>query len=198
MGKKSNELPIRFFGELTALENWLKEHHDDSPGIRLRIAKKDSKLVSVTYGEALECALCYGWVDSLKETYDDETWLQRFTPRGPRSIWSKVNKDKAESLIATGRMKPSGIKAIETAQRNGLWDKAYESQSVASIPDDLAAELELNAVAKAFYESLDKQNQYAIKFRIHQAKKPETRERRIRQYVEMLAKGERIYPESKS
>lgn len=195
--EKSGELPILFCNDRTAFENWLEEHHDTSPGIRLRMAKKNSDMASVTYDEALECALCYGWVDSRKEAYDDETWLQRFTPRKPKSIWSKVNKDKAELLIASGRMKPSGFKAIEAARRNGLWDKAYESQSVALMPDDLASELERNDAAKAFYESLDRQNQYAIKFRLQQAKTQETRERRIRQFIEMLEKGEKIYPKSK-
>ncbi|CAG7650810.1 YdeI family protein [Paenibacillus allorhizosphaerae] len=194
MNKKVGELPILFCRDQADFENWLAQQHDVSPGVRLRMAKKNSGLASVTYDEALECALCYGWIDSQKEAYDDETWIQRFTPRGPKSIWSKVNKDKAERLIASGRMMPSGLEAIESAKRNGLWDKAYESQSVASVPDDLAAALEASPAAKAFYDRLDKQNQYAIKFRIHQAKKPETRERRIRQFIEMLEKGEKIYP----
>lgn len=196
VGGQSGELPIMLFGDREAFEQWLEEHHDKSRGIRLRIAKKNAGVKSVTYDEALECALCYGWVDSRKEALDDETWLQRFTPRGPRSIWSQVNKDKAERLIAEGQMKPSGMQAIEAARRNGQWDKAYASQSAASMPDDLAAELARNPAAQAFYDSLDKQNRYAITFRIHQAKKPETRERRIRQFVEMLEKGERIYPKS--
>ncbi|CAG7625019.1 hypothetical protein PAESOLCIP111_02682 [Paenibacillus solanacearum] len=192
--KKDNELPVLYCRDQTEFEQWLERHHADSPGIRLRMAKKDAGMDSVTYAEALECALCYGWIDSQKEAYDDKTWVQRFTPRKPKSIWSKVNKDKVERLIAEGRMKAAGLAAIDEAKRNGQWDKAYASQSTAEIPDDLAAALEASPPAKAFYDSLDKQNQYAIKFRIHQVKKQETRERRIRQFIEMLEKGEKIYP----
>lgn len=194
MCKKSSELPIIFFAEQSILENWFDKHHDTSSGIRLQIAKKSTNIVSVTYNEALECALCYGWVDSQKETFDEKTWLQRFTPRRAKSIWSKVNKDKAENLIANGRMKPSGLKAIEVAKQNGLWDKAYESQSKASLPDDFAIELRRNVKAQIFYESLDSQNKYAILFRIHNAAKQETRAKRIQQFIMMLEKGEKIYP----
>nr|WP_221468766.1 YdeI/OmpD-associated family protein [Cohnella thailandensis] len=183
-----------FFGEQQSLENWLENHHDTSPGIRLQISKKNSGVVTVSYDEALESALCYGWVDSQKEKFDEKMWIQRFTPRRANSIWSKVNKDKAELLIANGRMKPSGFKAIEVAKKNGQWDKAYESQSIASMPEDLAIELERNVKAKAFYDTLNSQNKYAILFRIHNAKKQETRAKRIQQFVEMLEKGEKIYP----
>lgn len=194
MTNKSNELPILLFVDQQSLENWLENNYDTSPGIRLQIAKKNSGVVSVSYAEALEIALCYGWVDSQKEALDERTWLQRFTPRGAKSIWSKVNKEKAENLIANGRMRPPGIKAIETAKQNGLWDKAYEPQSTASMPEDLAIELERNVKAKAFYDTLNRQNQYAILFRIHNAKKQETRAKRIQQFVAMLEKGEKIYP----
>jgi uncharacterized protein YdeI (YjbR/CyaY-like superfamily) len=197
MIKKSSELPVQFFGEQQSLENWLENNHDISPGIRLQITKKNSGVVSVSYDEALESALCYGWVDSQKETFDERTWLQRFTPRGAKSIWSKVNKEKAEHLIADGRMKSSGFKAIEAAKQNGQWDKAYESQSIASLPEDFAIELERNVKAKAFYENLDRQNKYAILFRIQNVKKQETRAKRIHQFVIMLEKGEKIYPKSK-
>lgn len=194
MFKKSNELPVLFFGEQQSLENWLANNHNTSSGVWLQIAKKDSDVVSVSYDEALESALCYGWVDSQKKKFDEKTWLQRFTPRGPKSIWSKVNKEKAELLIANGRMKRSGFKSIETAKQNGYWDKAYESQSIASLPEDFANELEHNGKAKAFYNTLDKHNKYAILFRIHNAKKQETRAKRIQQFVIMLEKGEKIYP----
>uniref|UniRef100_A0A4R5KCE3 Bacteriocin-protection protein n=2 Tax=Paenibacillus piri TaxID=2547395 RepID=A0A4R5KCE3_9BACL len=147
MINKSNELPVMFFGEQQSLENWLENNHDTSPGIRLQIAKKNSGVVTVSYDEALESALCYGWVDSQKEKFDEKMWVQRFTPRRARSIWSKVNKDKAELLITNGRMKPSGFKAIEVAKKNGQWDKAYESQSIASMPEDFAIELERNVKA---------------------------------------------------
>ncbi|RUS46174.1 bacteriocin-protection protein [Cohnella sp. AR92] len=167
---------------------------DSSPGIRLQIAKKNSGILTISYKEALDVALCYGWVDSQKEAFDEKTWLQRFTPRGPKSIWSKVNKDKAEQLIANGRMKNSGYKSIEEAQKNGNWDKAYESQRIASLPEDFAIELERNSEAKAFYDTLDKQNKYAIVFRINTAKKQETRDKRIRQFIQMLEEGKKIYP----
>ncbi|WP_310832246.1 YdeI/OmpD-associated family protein [Paenibacillus pedocola] len=193
MVKKSSDLPVMSFADPLSFESWLDDNYT-SPGIRLQIAKKNSGVVTISYNEALEVALCYGWVDSQKEALDDKTWLQRFTPRGTKSIWSKVNKEKAEQLITNGRMKTSGYKAIEAAQKNGNWDKAYESQSIASLPEDFAIELERNAQAKAFYDTLDRQNKYAIIFRIHNAKKIETREKRIRQFIQMLEKGEKIYP----
>ncbi|QHW29561.1 bacteriocin-protection protein [Paenibacillus rhizovicinus] len=194
MVNKSAELPLLFVADQPSFQEWLANNHDASPGIRLQIAKKNTGVVSVSYDEALECALCYGWVDSQKEKYDDRMWVQRFTPRRAKSIWSKVNKDKAELLIANGRMKPSGFAAIEAAKTNGQWDKAYESQSIATLPDDFAAELERNSQAKAFYETLDRQNKYAMLFRIQNVKKPETRAKRIQQFVTMLEKGEKIYP----
>lgn len=196
MVKKSSDLPVMSFADPLSFESWLDDNCDTSPGIRLQIAKKNSGVVTVSYNEALEVALCYGWVDSQKEALDEKTWLQRFTPRGAKSIWSKINKEKAEQLITNGRMKTSGYKAIEEAKKNGNWDKAYESQSIASLPEDFAIELERNAQAKAFYDTLDRQNKYAIVFRIHNAKKQETREKRIRQFIQMLEKGEKIYPSS--
>jgi uncharacterized protein YdeI (YjbR/CyaY-like superfamily) len=192
--KKSSELPVMFFGDQESWENWLEKNHDASPGIRLQIAKKQSGVVTVSYDEALESSLCYGWIDSRKETFDEKTWLQRFTPRGAKSIWSKVNKEKAELLIANGKMKPSGLKAIETAEQNGQWVKAYEPQSSASLPKDFEIELDQNLQAKAFYKTLDRQNKYAILFRINSAKKQETRAKRIQQFLQMLEKGEKIYP----
>ncbi|CAH1194253.1 hypothetical protein PAECIP111892_01508 [Paenibacillus auburnensis] len=194
MNNKNNEKPLMFFGEQQSFENWLENNHDTSPGIRLQIAKKNSGVVSVSYDEALESALCYGWIDSQKEKFDEKTWVQRFTPRGDKSIWSKVNKEKAELLIKNGRMQLSGFKAIEAAKKNGQWDKAYESQSIASMPEDFAIELERNLKAKAFYDTLDRQNKYAFLFRIHNAKKQETRAKRIQQFIMMLEKGEKIYP----
>lgn len=196
MVKKSSDLPVISFADPLSFESWLDDNCNTSPGIRLHIAKKNSGVVTVSYNEALEVALCYGWVDSQKEAFDEKTWLQRFTPRGAKSIWSKVNKEKAEQLVTNGRMKTSGYKAIEEARKNGNWDKAYESQSIASLPEDFAIELERNAEAKAFYDMLDRQNKYAIVFRIHNAKKQETRDKRIRQFIQMLEKGEKIYPSS--
>ncbi|RTE02995.1 YdeI/OmpD-associated family protein [Paenibacillus whitsoniae] len=187
------ELPVLHVEHQAAWENWLSQQHDTSPGVRLRIAKKGSGLSSVTYEEALESALCYGWIDSQKEKGDEQSWLQRFTPRGPKSLWSLVNKEKAERLIAEGRMKPSGLSAIETAKQNGQWDKAYASQSRAAVPDDFAEALARSSKAKAFFETLDSTNRYAMIFRIQQVKKAETRSKKIEQYIEMLEKGEKIY-----
>ncbi|MEC0244362.1 YdeI/OmpD-associated family protein [Paenibacillus chitinolyticus] len=194
MSKKAPELPVLCFENQEAFEIWLESNHEASPGILLQIAKKNARLVTVSYQEALESALCYGWIDSQKKTFDDQSWIQRFTPRGARSIWSKVNKDKAEQLIADERMKPGGFKAIEDAKRSGQWDKAYEPQSSGAVPEDFAARLELNARAKAFYDTLNKQNKFAIHFRIQNVKKQETREKHILQFIEMLERGEKIYP----
>lgn len=194
MSKKESELPILLFADQPSWEAWLEQNHATSAGVRLRLAKKQANVVTLTYQEALESSLCYGWIDSRKEAYDESTWLQRFTPRGAKSIWSKVNKDKAEALIASGRMQPSGLRAIEAAKRNGQWDKAYEPQSRATVPDDLQSELDRNPQAKAFFETLDSQNRYAVLFRIHNAKKAETRAKRIQQFVTMLERGEKIYP----
>ncbi|WP_088832177.1 YdeI/OmpD-associated family protein [Paenibacillus tyrfis] len=194
MSKKESELPILLFADQPSWEAWLEQNHAASAGVRLRLAKKQADVVTLTYQEALESSLCYGWIDSRKEAYDESTWLQRFTPRGAKSIWSKVNKDKAEALIASGRMQPPGLRAIEAAKQNGQWDKAYESQSRATVPDDLQSELDRNPQAKAFFETLDSQNRYAILFRIHSAKKVETRAKRIQQFVTMLERGEKIYP----
>ncbi|CAN7677190.1 YdeI/OmpD-associated family protein [Paenibacillus sp. LjRoot56] len=189
-----NELQQLHFEDQLAFEQWLAINHNTSPGIRLQIAKKGARIKTVSYDQALESALCYGWIDSQKEKADEQMWLQRFTPRGVRSIWSKVNKDKAETLIANGRMKPSGMKAIEAAKKNGQWEKAYEPQSHATIPEDFALQLERNSEAKAFYDTLDRQNKYAITFRIHTAKKQETRVKRIQEFILMLENGEKIYP----
>lgn len=191
---KKMELPQHLFEDQFAFEKWLELNHSSSPGIWLQIAKKGSRIESITYDQAVESGLCYGWIDSQKEKLDDKSWIQRFTPRGPKSIWSKINKDRAEALIEAGRMKPSGLKAIDAAKKNGEWDKAYEPQSNATIPEDFALELERNADAKAFYETLDRQNKYAISFRIHTAKKQETRVKRIQEFIMMLQNGEKIYP----
>ncbi|AZS15104.1 YdeI/OmpD-associated family protein [Paenibacillus lutimineralis] len=191
---KNSELPIMIFNGQQDFEDWLAHHHETSEGIMLKIAKKNSTISTVSYSEALDCALCYGWIDSRKEKGDEETWLQRFTPRKARSIWSKVNKEKAEALITSGRMKSSGYKAIEVAKQNGQWDKAYESQSKFTLPEDFASELNKNSQAKEFYDMLDSQNKFAIVFRINNAKKQETREKRIEQFISMLERHEKIYP----
>ncbi len=177
-----------------AWEAWLDAHHLTSKGVWLKIAKKGTGLGTVTYAEALDSALCYGWIDGQKESFDDAFWLQRFTPRGPRSKWSKVNRAKAFALMREGRMKPAGRAAVVLAQRDGRWDQAYDAQRTASVPEDLQRELDTNPAAAAFFAALDSRNRYAILYRIQDAKKPETRARRIGQYVAMLIRHEKLYP----
>ena len=191
---KTTDLPTLPFATKNKWAEWLARQHDKSVGIWLKLAKKDSGIASVTYEEALEVALCYGWIDGQKKGFDGKYWLQKFTPRGPRSIWSKINTVKAEKLIASGEMKPAGLKAIELAKEDGRWDAAYESQKNILVPDDFQAALYQNKKAKAFFATLNSVNRYAILFRIHHAKKAETRARRIQQFVEMLERGEKLYP----
>jgi len=194
MKQQSVNLPILSFETQSSLEDWLKNNAASFIGVWLQIAKKGSGIASVTYDEAVESALCYGWIDSHKKTYDEKTWIQKFTPRGARSIWSKVNTEKAEALIAAGRMTEQGLHAIENAKQYGNWENAYEPQSVATMPEDFAKELQQNSKAKAFYDMLNGQNKYAILFRIKNAKKQETRTKRIQQFISMLERGEKIYP----
>lgn len=187
------DLPILPFERQKDWAVWLDKNHATSSGVWLKLAKKASGVKSVTYDEALEVALCYGWIDGQKKSHDETSWLQKFTPRGPRSIWSKINTEKALRLIDSGRMRPAGLKAVERARQDGRWDAAYDSQSKAIVPDDLQAELDRNAKAKAFFTTLDSRNRYAILHRIHTAKKAETRVKRIGEFVRMLAKKEKIY-----
>jgi uncharacterized protein YdeI (YjbR/CyaY-like superfamily) len=187
-------LPVIRFATEKAWELWLEKHHDLSPGIWLKIAKKGMDTDTLTYRDALETALCYGWIDGQKKAFDAQWWLQKFTPRRPGSIWSKINKQKAGRLIVTGRMKPAGYSAIEEAKQNGRWNSAYESQSAITVPRDLSVELRRNAKAAAFFKSLDSANRYAILFRIKNAKKLETRRKRIARFVQMLEEGEKLHP----
>jgi uncharacterized protein YdeI (YjbR/CyaY-like superfamily) len=190
----SGDLPVILFEQLQDWADWLDQHQATSAGVWLRLAKKASGLRSITYAEALEVALCYGWIDSQKKSYDEQTWIQKFTRRGPKSIWSKINREKAEQLIAAGQMKPPGLAAVEAARQDGRWEAAYDSFSNATIPDDFQAELDKNAAAQAFFDILNRQNRYAILYRIQTAKKAETRARRIQQFIEMLANQEKLYP----
>jgi uncharacterized protein YdeI (YjbR/CyaY-like superfamily) len=172
---------------------WLSKHHRTSSGLWLRIAKKGSTPESVSYPEALEVALCYGWIDGQKRPYDESSWLQRFTPRGPNSLWSRINRDKAEELIRSGRMKPAGLDAIDRARQNGRWDAAYDSARKSTLPRDFESALNRSRKAKSFFATLDKTNRYAILWRIQTAKRPETRARRIRDFVGMLERREKIH-----
>ena len=187
------ELPTLLFATPADLEAWLEESHDGSDGVWLKIAKKGAREPSVTYAEALELALCFGWIDSQKRGHDDQHFLQRFTPRRPRGRWSKINREKAEALIAAGAMRPAGMAEIEAAQADGRWEAAYEGQRTAQVPDDLQRELDANPAAGEFFAGLDSANRYAIVYRLNDAKKPETRERRLRKFVAMLERGERIH-----
>ena len=193
MSTKS-DLPIMPFASREAWEAWLEEQHATSDGLWLKLAKKGSGIETVTFAEALDVALCYGWIDSQADKFDGDYWLQRFTPRKPRSKWSQVNREKVAKLIEAGRMNPAGLREVERAKADGRWDAAYEPPSTATVPDDLRAELEKNVAAREFFETLDRTNRYAILYRIQDAKKPETRARRIAKYVEMLAEGKKLYP----
>jgi uncharacterized protein YdeI (YjbR/CyaY-like superfamily) len=181
------------FDDDAAWARWLDAHHASSRGVWVRIAKKGSGIPSVRYPEVLEVAIAYGWIDAVRRSHDETTFLQRFTPRGPRSIWSKINREKALALIAAGKMKPAGLAEIERARKDGRWDAAYDGQKNAKVPDDLAAALAAHPKAATFFASLDSQNRYAILFRLHGAKKPETRARRLATFVAMLGKGEKIH-----
>src|SRR5438270_10661637 len=177
-----------------AWAQWIEHNHTAAEGVWLRLAKKKSTARSISHPEALEVALCYGWIDGQKRGESGQTWLQWFGPRARKSIWSKVNREKALALIEAGEMRPAGLKEVERARADGRWDRAYDPQRTAPVPDDLQAALSRNAKAKSFFAKLDSKNRYAVLHRIQIAKKPETRVRRIGRFVEMLAKGEKIYP----
>jgi uncharacterized protein YdeI (YjbR/CyaY-like superfamily) len=189
----AEELPVHLFSAPAELEAWLEENHGSSQGVWLKIAKKGADEPSVTYAEALELALCFGWIDSQKRGFDDRYFLQRFTPRRPRGRWSKINREKAERLIGSGAMRPAGMAEVEAAKADGRWEAAYEGQGTAKVPSDLQRELDANSAAAEFFAELDSANRYAIVYRLEEAKKPETRERRLRKFVSMLERGEKIH-----
>jgi uncharacterized protein YdeI (YjbR/CyaY-like superfamily) len=192
--KNSDNLEVMSFETQQDWEAWLKEYHADIKGIWLKIAKKEARTPSVSYAEALDSAICYGWIDGQKASFDDKHWLQKFTPRSTRSIWSKVNCDKATALIAEGRMQPAGLRQVELAKSDGRWDTAYESQSRITVPDDFQSELDKNQKAKDFFNTLNSVNRYAILFRIQTAKRTETRSARIQKFIEMLAQQQKLHP----
>jgi uncharacterized protein YdeI (YjbR/CyaY-like superfamily) len=188
-----SDLPILLFATRSELEAWLEENFEGSDGLWLKIAKKGAPEPSVTYAEALELALCFGWIDSQKRGLDETHFLQRFTPRRPRGRWSRINRDKAEALIAAGAMRPAGMAEVEAARADGRWDAAYEGARTAKMPEDLRRELDANRAAREFFAALDSTNRYAIVYRLNDAKKPETRQRRLRKFVAMLERGEKIH-----
>ena len=187
-----DDLPIEHFKDHKAWEKWLVANVDGK-GIWLQIAKKDSGIASVNYAEALEVALCHGWIDGRKRGHDEQFFLQRFTPRRPRSLWSKINIAHVERLILAGRMQARGLREVEAAKADGRWDAAYRSFSGMEVPAELVEALEKNGKAKAFFDQLDKTNRYSFCWRVHTAKKAETRVARAQKFVEMLARGEKIH-----
>lgn len=186
--------PILAFESRAHWARWLKREHAASRGVWMKIAKKGSGTASVSYAEALEVALTWGWIDGQKKSLDDAAWLQRFCPRTKRSIWSKVNREKALALIEAGKMMPPGLAEVERAKADGRWDAAYEPPSKATVPGDLEAALSANEAAAKLFATLDSRNRYAILHRVATAKRAETRAKRIASFVEMLARGEKLHP----
>jgi len=187
------DLPVLLFASQQGWHAWLENNHNQPQGVWLKHAKKSSGKESVSYQEALEEALCYGWIDSQKQAYDSDYYLQKFTPRGSKSIWSKINVAKVESLIAMGAMQPSGLAAMNAAKQDGRWDGAYDSPSATKVPEDFQAALDKDPKAKQFFETLNKTNVYAFCWRVQTAKKPETRMARIEKFIGMLHRGEKLH-----
>jgi uncharacterized protein YdeI (YjbR/CyaY-like superfamily) len=194
MPTSERALPIVSFESQQMWDRWLTAQSAKSKGLWLKLAKKSAGVASVSKQEAVETALCHGWIDGQLDKFDDHYWLVRFTPRSARSKWSEKNRTTALELIEQGRMKPAGLREIERARKDGRWDGAYAPQSAATVPEDLGAALTRNRKARSFFEALDSANRYAILHRIHDARRPETRTRRIEKYVAMLSQGETIHP----
>ena len=185
--------PVQRFTSLAAWEAWLEEHHANAPGVWIRFPRKATGAASVSKKEALDAALCFGWIDGQSVSGDETTWLQRFTRRTPRSKWSLINARRAEELVAAGRMRPSGLAAMEAAKADGRWESAYAGQRTITVPPDLQARLDASPAAREFFAGLDSKNRYAILYRLQDAKKPETRARRLDKFVAMLEAGEKIH-----
>lgn len=181
------------FEDRDAWQRWLHAQHAASAGVWLKLARKSSPNATLTYAEALEEALCYGWIDAQKAPGDESFWLQRFTPRSPRSKWSQINRRKATELIERGRMRPAGLAKVEAARQDGRWDAAYASPRIATVPEDFQRALDDNPAANEFFATLGSTHRYSFLYRIADAKRPETRARRIREYVAMLAEGRTIH-----
>ena len=188
------ELPTLSFADSRAFSDWLADNHSSSRGLWLRLAKKASGTASITYAEAVDVALAWGWIDGQKQGADEASWLQKFTPRGAKSVWSKINREKALAMIEAGTMRPSGLAEVERAKKDGRWDVAYDPPSRANVPDDLQEALSKNAKASAFFKTLDARNRYAVLWRVQTTKKAETRQKRIAEFVAMLARGEKLHP----
>jgi uncharacterized protein YdeI (YjbR/CyaY-like superfamily) len=191
--RAGDRIPSIPFASPAEWEDWLEDNHALSDGVWIRMAKKNAGIESVRYPEVLESALCFGWIDGRREALDERRFLQRFTPRRSRSKWSRINREKAERLIAEGRMRPAGLAEVERAKADGRWEAAYQGQKSSTVPDDLKRELDARPKAKAFFAELNSQNRYAILYRLQDAKKPETRARRLAKFVAMLEAGETIH-----
>lgn len=185
-------LPVVLFETETIWADWL-EQNGKTAGVWVRIAKKGSKIKSIDYFQALEVALCYGWIDGLKKAFDEDSWIQRFTARKPESKWSKINKEKALRLIESGKMQPAGMAVIEVSKKKGTWDTAYDSQKTTTVPDDFQAELDKNPVAAEFFSSLNSVNRYAIIYRLQTARTPEIRTNRLADFITMLNQKRKIH-----
>jgi uncharacterized protein YdeI (YjbR/CyaY-like superfamily) len=185
--------PVEFFASREEWDLWLADNHGSAQGVWVKIAKKETGIDSVRYPEVLDTAIAYGWIDHIRRKLDDTHFLQRFTPRGPRSKWSKINRDKAEEMMRSGTMKPAGVREVEKAKADGRWAAAYDGQRTMQVPPDLQAELDADPGMQEFFDGLSSQNRYAFLYRLHDAKKPETRARRLAQFVEMLKKRETFY-----
>jgi uncharacterized protein YdeI (YjbR/CyaY-like superfamily) len=184
---------IMAFPSAKEWERWLAKTHASSTGVWIRFFKKGSGIPTVTHAEALAAALCFGWIDGQVKKHDEQSWLHKFAPRRPRSIWSKRNRELVEQLAAAGKMKPAGSKEVEAAKADGRWDRAYDSPSKMIVPEDFLHELSRNKKAKTFFETLDKANTYAITWRLQTAKNPHTRQRRMKAIIEMLASGKKFH-----
>lgn len=190
---KETPTPVRAFRTQQDFEQWLEKNHHRPEGVWIRFAKKASGIKSIAHPEALESALCFGWIDALRRPETDTTYLQRFVPRRPKSLWSQINRAKAVSLIESGRMRPSGHAEVERAKQDGRWDAAYPSPANATVPPEFERALEENPKAKAFFETISRVNRYAIVWRLATAKTPEKREQLSRKFLDMLEKGETLH-----
>ena len=190
-----DDYPVKLFKTAAAFEEWLNKNHTKADGLWMKIAKANTGIKSIAFPEALDIALCYGWIDGLRRGFDEQYYVQKFTPRRNKSVWSVINKNKVAQLIKDGRMKEAGLAAIEEAKKNGRWDNAYHSPANAQVPEDLQKALNKNKKAKAFFAKLSSQNRFALIYRLHQVKREETKKKKIEEYIRMLEEGKTIYPQ---
>jgi len=187
--------PVKTFKNAAGFETWLSKNHRKSDGLWMKIAKAHSGIKSIAFADALDTALCYGWIDGMRRGLDEQYYVQKFTPRRSKSVWSVINRNKVAQLIKDGRMKAAGLAAIEEAKKNGQWERAYHSPANIGVPEDLQKALDKNKKAKAFFSKLSSQNRFAILYRLHQAKREETKKKKLQEYVKMLEEGKTIYPQ---